>query len=931
MAYIVTTEITPEETAVNNIDVSMPAGHQADDLVVLFIAQDTGGTIALPGGWTEIGTQATNQGQRIAAYYRLMTSSSEADINITGATEEWHVAAVLIRGVNTTTPIAANARTNSATSTANFLTGGTVSPTPANTLVLRAVNFDGVFKLINQTPGTALNIGKAFTVSICMVLEAFNHLPASTPTPTATWLSEVASEGGTELVVAVNDVGGDTPLFGPMVAGSYNVVKRYGGITSAATTVAAFIRHDAVTWQVFSGNLTPTVINGLTLLDIATFAEVAFQPLDSFWGSQTGLSCTGSAQDNTGRWVGRTHSMTAVNMANKIVSLEWMMSSVAATIFGTQGVAVVFQDNVGNWSAFQLSQRAALIAGVTYVSQVDVSNATPIGASGTAINWANVTRVAYLFHKRTTATTVAILRIKNLLLLEKTTLVDGSLAAPVTPAVAAQAMNDDGPYQLAGVQGKGQALWKNGVQIGNGTRATYVDYSATSHELPLAHGAPLNRRGWNVPDNVQAGRLRIYASADDVVNLTACVLASDTRQDLIVDPSTSTADIYDFAGASIVGYDITNAIITINDCTLKDCSALLNGGGLARVNIVDSDAPVTTNDPENIVDCAFTSPGTGHGIVITATGTYSFTGNSFTGYGADATTDAAIYNNSGGLVTINLGAGDTPPTVRNGSGASTVINEFLGNATATVLAGSRVQLYNVTDVAELDNVVEAGTSYSYAFASGDVSNGDTLRLRVTRLGELPWEGFAVYALGQNAAFVPSQPDDDVYDAYGVDGSAVTGFTAQYGGNYIERTNGSNWPGTDLYAWFQFNLTTASGIANWFGGLTAIDTGNLRINNATVNLLLDIDNTTNVYQSDNIRIFRADDAYPVRNPTGGAGAIDVNWRNVVFTVVSGSGVTPGDIAAIADAVHDEALADHTLVDSAGAALAKSRNLAGVTIV
>lgn len=68
----------------------------------------------------------------------------------------------------------------------------------------------------------------------------------------------------------------------------------------------------------------------------------------------------------------------------------------------------------------------------------------------------------------------------------------------------------------------------------------------------------------------------------------------------------------------------------------------------------------------------FTSDGTGHAIYITTPGTYDYDNNSFTGYGATASTDAVVYNNSGGLVTINVNSGDTP-TYRNGTGATTTI------------------------------------------------------------------------------------------------------------------------------------------------------------------------------------------------------------------------------------------------------------------
>ena len=69
---------------------------------------------------------------------------------------------------------------------------------------------------------------------------------------------------------------------------------------------------------------------------------------------------------------------------------------------------------------------------------------------------------------------------------------------------------------------------------------------------------------------------------------------------------------------------------------------------------------------------SFTSDGTGHAIYITTPGTYTYTNNTFTGYGATTSTDATIYNNSGGSVTINVNSGDSP-TYRDGASADTTI------------------------------------------------------------------------------------------------------------------------------------------------------------------------------------------------------------------------------------------------------------------
>ena len=95
----------------------------------------------------------------------------------------------------------------------------------------------------------------------------------------------------------------------------------------------------------------------------------------------------------------------------------------------------------------------------------------------------------------------------------------------------------------------------------------------------------------------------------------------------------------------------------------------------------------------------------------------------------------------------------------------------------------------------------------------------------------------------------------------------------------------------------YTLTTASGIENFFGGITALDAGNYRNNNSVVSMKLDNTTTTEVWQTDSSRIFRVDEARPIRNPTSGGGGIDVNWKNVVYVVTAGSGLDAGQQAEL----------------------------------
>ena len=122
--------------------------------------------------------------------------------------------------------------------------------------------------------------------------------------------------------------------------------------------------------------------------------------------------------------------------------------------------------------------------------------------------------------------------------------------------------------------------------------------------------------------------------------------------------------------------------------------------------------------------------GGGHAIRITTPGTYSFVGNIFTGFGADGSNGAAIYNDSGGLVTINVSGGGTSPTVRNGASATTTINnnvditiEIRDNDGVLITSACEVTIVKISDVSVLyhvENVVSGSTTYSYNYVS-DVS------------------------------------------------------------------------------------------------------------------------------------------------------------------------------------------------------------------
>lgn len=165
-----------------------------------------------------------------------------------------------------------------------------------------------------------------------------------------------------------------------------------------------------------------------------------------------------------------------------------------------------------------------------------------------------------------------------------------------------------------------------------------------------------------------------------------------------IDPGTAT-----FSGNTIQNYDSTIASAT--------------GSNLGAV-LLDADGTAGWSDLD------FISRGTGHAIYITSPGTYSFDNFTYSGYAVvnGTTGNEVVYNNSGGLVTINVTGGDNP-TVRNGAGATTVVNNNVAvtitvqDANTDPITGAVVAVYRTADDVELAND-ETDVSGVVSFSTG---------------------------------------------------------------------------------------------------------------------------------------------------------------------------------------------------------------------
>ena len=96
---------------------------------------------------------------------------------------------------------------------------------------------------------------------------------------------------------------------------------------------------------------------------------------------------------------------------------------------------------------------------------------------------------------------------------------------------------------------------------------------------------------------------------------------------------------------------------------------------------------------------------------------------------------------------------------------------------------------------------------------------------------------------------------------------------------------TDFSGKGAFAYYCYTLTTSAGMYNFWGGVTALDEGNIRINTSILNLYFD-ESAGFVKQTDDVRIFRSDGTRPALDPTTGGSGIEINWRTPVSVVSTG---------------------------------------------
>lgn len=306
--------------------------------------------------------------------------------------------------------------------------------------------------------------------------------------------------------------------------------------------------------------------------------------------------------------------------------------------------------------------------------------------------------------------------------------------------------------------------------IGDGAIATEFEGKA-SESVTWLDG--LFAPGWSGPviDLSRAGDVFSDAATHDS---SGTATTSDTRADYTFTGNATSCTVthvlnnfrnYNMSGSVICSGNIQVASISQNNGSIIDATV--------RCNSEANQAVIVSPNLSNISGVIFRQTKDGHALEITAPGTYNLNDLSFEGFDDSAVgtnltpnsgaSNAVVYNNSGGLVTLNLVNGSNSPSVRNGAGATTDVVSSVALTLTGIAENSEVTIVRVSDDFELFHVENVGAGGSVTFSYGSSEIGVTCNILVHNVIDFEPIDPIILALPSTNTSIPiSQSEERVF-------------------------------------------------------------------------------------------------------------------------------------------------------------------------
>lgn len=527
-------------------------------------------------------------------------------------------------------------------------------------------------------------------------------IAGTTPTVGMSAMSAIVTQMA---VVAINPKGTGSPVIPGYCASDSSVyVTPFTGAAFNSDSVPA-----ATITTPFTGT-----INGKTLSNGGATVTRADTGINSYHAM-----CNVTGLTTNGVWAGtRTTLVARTNIAAKNILFHVqpylpvdIQTTDSVSLTGVCGFAIGLASTTSNFKVWHVGGSSTSWGTSRHQPIVINTDATTglLQTTGT-LNTASITEIGLMLSGKTVAPNWLV---GSIWALDTCVIAGGCSAEPLDIEQTIRAYAEGHERRSAVKQGSKQMLLLGPIQYGDGgTNPVYLDLNATAIEFPTQYNKVAKQTYYNSIDNVCG--ITYYPGASDTIIHKNSVLSSASRYKWGLHASASTSATYDFSGLSVIGAGTINLAkaITITELTINDYSTIdASGADFVECSVLtvpaSNDSITTTSatsftscsldvsdvtagnrwcslaDPSIFNTCTFTGGG-GHALRITTTGSYTLTNLTWTSFGADASTGAAIYNDSGGLVTLTI-SGGTTPSIKNGASATTTLIINPVNTTITVI------------------------------------------------------------------------------------------------------------------------------------------------------------------------------------------------------------------------------------------------------
>lgn len=750
MAFLVDTAVQTSTGGATSVALTFPA-HEVDDIIVVQWTQDavTTGNIT-SAGWTAISAEQSVAGELASrVLWKRATSNTESASMTIGAADAYVIRSFVIRDVDTVTAIDGSTNSANATLVSQF-TSEPLTTTTNDCFILYCHGLDGIALAAHSDPGvhfiqSADSQGATDTTSV-MSAAAWYVQRTAGAVPRAGWRCSLTGPRTNHTIAFRNKAGGRIPAY----------------IDDIDTPIALVGGHHFSTLNGISFPGALTLNNGgpggtglaLTFDAAAAVADFGVNPYSS------ALSNTPPAGVLTGQARGFEVSFTPnINMSTGFVVGTVIAANPRNANFDhgsiNEGGTFITFGSVGtntNYRNFQVLARDSSpnTEGRAVFSVKPSQTTTAFGTRGTA-NLQSIAKMLFLSNNPGATIT---LYTTDWCLVNKLVVAGGT----ANNLVDTNGLIDIGSsFRIKTIQASGAAglLSYVPIQIG-GSDSVRFGIDGGSLQFPRIY----NKAEKEINYHANVGDIGIsYAGkSGDSISHTNSIITSASRYYWEINANATSQSSWDFTGLAIVNADVTlRNVTTFSGMTFSQCNLILaNGCSLSectvslppsyrdslKVNALSSfnacAFDVTTVGSGNALtrianiniftNCDFQgTSSSGHAIEIPAPGSYNFSGNQFTGFGLDNSNSAAIFNNSGGDVTINVLDGGSSPTIRNGTGSTTNVINAVAFTVTNVAANTEVRLYRQSDMVELAGLedISSGTpgAVNFTISADDVNPG----------------------------------------------------------------------------------------------------------------------------------------------------------------------------------------------------------------